>query len=161
MPSETPVDVEVTGTNFALVGMTAVWKNNASEQDTVIPAGQVRQKTDKQVTVTLVPGEAGGGTLTLVSPIGLRAHVDVTIKAKRLRRHRIAVKLRGRVFPMTNSRGSRELTRALPTAAKSFVNRHQDSSAGFQAKSNRSRFITLVQAATKSLTKVGCASLLA
>jgi hypothetical protein len=74
----TPVDVVANGTNF-VVGMTAVWKN-AALVETTIQAGQVQKKSDTQLVVTLVPGVAGKGTLTLVSPIGLRSHADVTVK---------------------------------------------------------------------------------
>jgi hypothetical protein len=74
----TPVDVTVNGANFA-VGLTAVWKN-AAQQETTIGAAQVQIKTDKQLIVTLVPGPAGKGTLTLVSPRNLRAHTDVNVR---------------------------------------------------------------------------------
>lgn len=73
----TPVNLVVNGTNF-VVGMTAVWKN-AALVETAIPAGQVQKKSDTQLVVTLEPGTVDKGTLTLVSPIGLRAHVDVTV----------------------------------------------------------------------------------
>lgn len=69
--------VEVNGANFG-VGTTAIWKNAALE--TVISAAQVQKKSDTQLIVTLVPGAAGNGTLTLVSQTGLRSHVDVSVK---------------------------------------------------------------------------------
>ena len=74
----TPVDVVVNGANFA-VGLTAVWKN-AALKETAIGAAQVQKKTDTQLIVTLAPGPAGKATLTLISPINLRAHIDVNVK---------------------------------------------------------------------------------
>jgi hypothetical protein len=59
-----PVGVEVNGANFG-VGTTAIWKNAALE--TVISAAQVQKKSDTQLIVTLVPGAAGNGTLTLLA----------------------------------------------------------------------------------------------
>jgi hypothetical protein len=76
--SAAPVDVEVNGANF-VVGMTAKWKN-AALVETAIEAAQIQKKSDTQLIVTLVPGTAGKGVLTLVSPIGLESHVDVTVK---------------------------------------------------------------------------------
>ena len=78
----TGVSVPVTGTNF-VDGMTAEWKNAAAAVGTPVAAGPVQKAPGPPVvwTVTLVPGAAGKGTLTLVSPIGLRAHVDVPVNA--------------------------------------------------------------------------------
>jgi hypothetical protein len=75
------VPVPVTGTNF-VDGMTAEWKNAAAPVGTPVAAGPVQKNPGPPLswTVTLVPGAVGKDTLTLVSPIGLRAHVEVTIK---------------------------------------------------------------------------------
>ena len=78
--------VDLTGTNF-VDGMTAEWRNPMAPAGVPVAAGTVKKKADtpqkpdaQQVwTVTLVPGAAGKGTLTLESPIGLRAHVDVVV----------------------------------------------------------------------------------
>lgn len=74
----TPVDVQVNGANF-VVGMTSRWKN-AALVETAIPAAQIQKKSDTQLIITLTPGTVGTGTLTLVSPIGLESHVNVTVK---------------------------------------------------------------------------------
>jgi hypothetical protein len=45
----------------------------------VIAAAEIQNKSDTQFIVTLVSGPTGKGTLTVVSPIGLRSHVDVNV----------------------------------------------------------------------------------
>ena len=78
-PGTTPVSITVPGANF-VEGMTGLWKN-AAGVETPIVAGQIQKTSNTQLKVTLVPGAAGSGTLTLVSPIGLRAHVAVSVAA--------------------------------------------------------------------------------
>ncbi len=81
LPPTTGPVVQVNGTNF-VDGMTAEWKNATAPAGTPpVAASSVQKKSGTQVEVTLVPGTAGKGTLTLVSPIFLRAHVDVTVNA--------------------------------------------------------------------------------
>jgi hypothetical protein len=71
------VNVTVNGTNF-VDRMTAVWMN-AAKVATPIPATDITKNSAIEIIVKLTPGTPGTGTLTLVSPIGLRAHVDVTV----------------------------------------------------------------------------------
>jgi hypothetical protein len=72
-----PVDVAVTGKNF-VTGITAEWKNPA---ETGAPGNApVTFVSATKLTATVVPGAAGTGKLTLISPIGLRASASVTVK---------------------------------------------------------------------------------
>ena len=73
-----PVAVPVMGSNFA-DGMMAMWKD-ATLAETTITANQVQKQSDTQLTLTLMPGPKGKGTLTLVSSIGLKSHIDVSVQ---------------------------------------------------------------------------------
>jgi len=67
-------DVTVKGKNF-VDGIKAEWKNpsGASSPATVTFVDVT------ELTVNLVPGTAGTGTLTLISPVGLRVKTDVNV----------------------------------------------------------------------------------
>jgi len=72
------VQVPVNGANFE-DSMTAEW-TNAGKTLTPIPAAKVQRTSDKQAMVSLIPGAAGVGKLTLISKIGLRTSAEVTVK---------------------------------------------------------------------------------
>jgi len=69
------VNVPITGKNF-VTGITAEWRNPAG----IAQPASVTFVSDTKLTVSLVPGAAGTGKLTLISPISLQASASVTIK---------------------------------------------------------------------------------
>jgi len=74
-----PVAVKVVGKNFA-DNMNAHWKAPGSEHAVALLPTEVVKKTDQELSVTIVPGEAvGTGTLTVISKLGLRASGSVTV----------------------------------------------------------------------------------
>jgi hypothetical protein len=73
----TPVSVKVRGKNFG-DGTTAEWKDAGAAR--AIPVGAATKASATELTVELIPGaQAGTGTLTLISALGLRATTPVTI----------------------------------------------------------------------------------
>ena len=70
--------VTVTGSNFR-VGTTASWTKPGGAEAVDIAAEKVRVDSDTQITVTLVPGKSGCGTLLLRSPNGFSATAAVTV----------------------------------------------------------------------------------
>jgi hypothetical protein len=77
--SNLPKDASVAGKNF-VPGIKAEWTNEDGLK-TDIPTEQVQTKSPTELTVTLIPGPPGEGTLSLVSPIGLRTKAHVSIGA--------------------------------------------------------------------------------
>jgi len=70
-------DVEVIGKNLA-PGTTAEWRNPADALQAA--NATVTFVSPTKLTVNFVSGQAGTGKLTLISPIGLRASVNVTVR---------------------------------------------------------------------------------
>jgi hypothetical protein len=70
------IPVKVTGQNFG-DNMTAEWTAPGRAAPTIIPANDV--KKIREADVTLIPGAAGNGTLTLISANNLRASSPVKV----------------------------------------------------------------------------------
>jgi len=75
--TDAAVDAKVIGKNFGEQKL-AQWQN-AGGAVVNIPKDQVTRKSATELTVRLIPGAAGKGKLTLISPIGLRAIKEVNI----------------------------------------------------------------------------------
>lgn len=74
---ESPVELTVKGKNFSGV-ITGTWKD-PGENSLAIGADQVKRKSQTELAVSIVPGPAGTGSLTLVSQVGLAASKQVTV----------------------------------------------------------------------------------